>query len=72
MEGAGANGMGPERPSFRGGVGGMVDRNLPGSRGVRRVEEANLFFPEEMADLIAEEAKQLWSAEAGRKGRSVR
>jgi len=37
-----------------------LDRTLPGSRGVRRVEDANLFFPEEMPDLIAEEAKQLW------------
>ena len=37
-----------------------LDRTLPGSRGVRRVEEANLFFPEEMPDLIAEEASRLW------------
>jgi haloalkane dehalogenase len=37
-----------------------LDRTLPGSRGVRRVEGANLFFPEEMPDLIAEEAKELW------------
>lgn len=38
-----------------------LDRTLPGSRGVRRIEEANLFFPEEMPELIAEEAAQLWS-----------
>jgi haloalkane dehalogenase len=38
-----------------------LDRTLPGSRGVRRVEGANLFFPEEMPDLIAEEAARLWS-----------
>ncbi|HMF65452.1 MAG TPA: alpha/beta hydrolase [Edaphobacter sp.] len=37
-----------------------LDRTLPGSRGVRRVEGANLFFPEEMPDLIAEEAMRLW------------
>jgi len=37
-----------------------LDRSLPGSRGVRRLEEANLFFPEEMPDLIAEEATKLW------------
>jgi haloalkane dehalogenase len=39
-----------------------LDRTLPGSRGVRRVKEANLFFPEEMPDLIAEEAARLWGA----------
>jgi len=38
-----------------------LDRTLSGSRGVRRVEGANLFFPEEMPDLIAEEATKLWS-----------
>ena len=37
-----------------------LDRTLPGSRGVRRVEGANLFFPEEMPELIAEEAVRLW------------
>jgi haloalkane dehalogenase len=37
-----------------------LDRTLPGSHGVRRVENANLFFPEEMPDLIAEEGKALW------------
>ena len=39
-----------------------LDSNLPGSRGIRKVEGANLFFPEEMPDLIAEEAKTLWAA----------
>jgi len=38
-----------------------LDRALPGSRGIRRVEGANLFFPEEMPDLIAEEAERLWN-----------
>jgi haloalkane dehalogenase len=37
-----------------------LDKTLPGSRGVRQVEGANLFFPEEMPDLIAEEAVKLW------------
>ena len=37
-----------------------LDRTLPGSRGIRRLEGANLFFPEEMPDLIAEEARGLW------------
>jgi pimeloyl-ACP methyl ester carboxylesterase len=37
-----------------------LDRTLPGSRGVRRIEGANLFFPEEMPDLIEEEALALW------------
>ena len=38
-----------------------LDRTLPGSRGIRRVEGANLFFPEEMPDLIGEEAERLWN-----------
>jgi haloalkane dehalogenase len=37
-----------------------LDRALPGSRGVQLVEGAKLFFPEEMPDLIAEEARALW------------
>ncbi|MES2393641.1 MAG: alpha/beta hydrolase [Acidobacteriota bacterium] len=39
-----------------------LSQTLPGSRGVRRIEQANLFFPEEMPDLIAEEAHRLWSS----------
>jgi haloalkane dehalogenase len=38
-----------------------LDHTFPNSRGIRRVEGAKLFFPEEMPELIAEEAKQLWS-----------
>ncbi len=38
-----------------------LDRAPPGSSGVRRVEGANLFFPEEMPGLIAEEATRLWN-----------
>jgi pimeloyl-ACP methyl ester carboxylesterase len=37
-----------------------LDRTLPRSCGVRRVEGAKLFFPEEMPELIAEEASALW------------
>ncbi len=37
-----------------------LDHTLPGSRGVRRIEGAKLFFPEEMPDVIAEEALKLW------------
>jgi haloalkane dehalogenase len=37
-----------------------LDHTLPGSRGVRKLKEANLFFPEEMPDVIAEEALALW------------
>ncbi len=37
-----------------------LDRTFPRSRGVRRIEGANLFFPEEMPDIIAEEARTLW------------
>lgn len=37
-----------------------LDRTLPGSRGVRRIEGAKLFFPEEMPAIIAEEALKLW------------
>jgi len=37
-----------------------LDQTLPGSRGVRRVEGAKLFFPEEMPDVVAAEALKLW------------
>jgi haloalkane dehalogenase len=39
---------------------GYLHRVLPGSRGVRLVEGAKLFWPEEFPDLVAEEAKRLW------------
>lgn len=38
-----------------------LDRTFPQSRGVRRVEGASLFFQEEMPDIIAEEARRLWT-----------
>jgi hypothetical protein len=37
-----------------------LDKTLPGSRCIRRLEQADLLFPEEMPDVIAEEAKGLW------------
>jgi len=37
-----------------------LDKNMAHSMGVRRLEDANLFFPEEMPDVIAGEAKALW------------
>ena len=37
-----------------------LDRTFGNSRGVRRVPGAKLFFPEEMPDVIAEEATRLW------------
>jgi pimeloyl-ACP methyl ester carboxylesterase len=37
-----------------------LDRTLPESRGVRLVEGGKLFWPEEMPEVIAEEARALW------------
>jgi pimeloyl-ACP methyl ester carboxylesterase len=37
-----------------------LDRTLPGSRGIRLVEGGKLFWPEEMPDVVAEEARTLW------------
>lgn len=37
-----------------------LDRTLPKSRGVRYLEDAKLFWPEEFADVVAEEARALW------------
>jgi hypothetical protein len=42
-----------------------LDRTFPGSKGIRRIEGAKLFFPEEMPDLIAEEATKLWRSGSG-------
>jgi pimeloyl-ACP methyl ester carboxylesterase len=39
-----------------------LDRTVGNSRGVRRVPGAKLFFPEELPDLIAGEARALWAA----------
>jgi pimeloyl-ACP methyl ester carboxylesterase len=37
-----------------------LDRTFPKSRGIRRVVGGRLFFPEEMPDVIAQEARTLW------------
>ena len=37
-------------------------RIFPHFRGARRIEGAKLFFPEEMPDIIAEEARALWES----------
>src|SRR5215470_16720508 len=37
-----------------------LDKIFPNSRGVRRVEAAKLFFPEEFPDIIADGALRLW------------
>jgi pimeloyl-ACP methyl ester carboxylesterase len=41
--------------------GDYLARTLPNSLGIRRVPRAKLFFPEEMPELIVEEAQFLWS-----------
>lgn len=41
-----------------------LHRTLGASRGVRRLEHSKLFWPEERADVVAEEASALWSAHA--------
>jgi hypothetical protein len=38
-----------------------LNRTFSRSRGVRRLEGAKLFFPEEMPDVIVEEATRLWA-----------
>jgi pimeloyl-ACP methyl ester carboxylesterase len=38
-----------------------LNRTFPRSRGVRPVEGAKLFFPEERPDIIIAEALALWS-----------
>jgi haloalkane dehalogenase len=38
-----------------------LNRTFPRSRGVRRLEGAKLFFPEEMPEVIVEEATRLWA-----------
>lgn len=41
----------------------FLDHTFSRSRGVRRVEGAKAFFPEEMPEVIAEEARRLWGVE---------
>jgi pimeloyl-ACP methyl ester carboxylesterase len=43
-----------------------LDRTLPASRGLRKIEGGRLFWPEERPDVLASEARELWrSAGAG-------
>jgi len=39
-----------------------LDRILARSRGIRRIPEGKLFFPEEYPEIIAEEARRLWAS----------
>jgi pimeloyl-ACP methyl ester carboxylesterase len=39
---------------------GYLDRVFGNSRGVRRLAHAKLFWPEELPDVVAEEARELW------------
>lgn len=39
-----------------------LDRTFGNSRGVRSLPDRKLFFPEELPDVIAEEARELWRA----------
>lgn len=41
-----------------------LQRSFGNSQGLRRVDGAKLFFPEEFPDLIAQEAKRLWGVSA--------
>lgn len=47
----------PDSPAY-------LDRILGRSMGVRRLEGSKLFWPEERPDIIAEEARALWAANA--------
>ena len=37
-----------------------LDRTVGNSKGVRRLEGRKLFWPEELPDVVAEEARRLW------------
>ena len=47
-------------PIFKQEAADYLDRLFPNSKGVRRVQGAKLFFPEEFPDLIVEELRALW------------
>lgn len=47
-------------PTFSSKGADYLEQVLGNSRGVRRIEGANLFFPEEFPGLIADEARALW------------
>ena len=58
---ADANHLGTGDPIFSKDSPDYLDRLLPNSHGVRRIPGAKLFFPEEFPDVIADEARMLWS-----------
>ncbi|MBL0923372.1 MAG: alpha/beta hydrolase [Sphingomonadaceae bacterium] len=45
---------------FKVGDADYLDRLLPGSCGIRRIEGAKLFWPEEFPDIVIEECRILW------------
>jgi pimeloyl-ACP methyl ester carboxylesterase len=47
----------PRNPDYLAGI-------LPRLTGIRRIQKAKLFFPEEYPDIIAEEARLLWERAA--------
>jgi pimeloyl-ACP methyl ester carboxylesterase len=49
-------------PIFKPEMADYLDKLFPNSRGVRRIPDAKLFFPEEFPDLIVEELRTLWGA----------
>jgi hypothetical protein len=51
---------GGEDPLFSQESAAYLDRTIAGSKEVRRVPGARLFFPEEFPDLVAEEARRPW------------
>jgi hypothetical protein len=59
MARTGTHGMGLKDNLFGVQWAEWLGRNLPGSLGVRKVEDANRFFPE-MPDMIAAECAKLW------------
>jgi pimeloyl-ACP methyl ester carboxylesterase len=44
----------PRNPDYLAGI-------LPRVMGIRRIDKAKLFFPEEYPDIVAEEARMLWN-----------
>ena len=40
---------------------GYLDRTFSGSRGVRWLPDRKLFWPEELPEVVAQEARRLWS-----------
>jgi len=61
MEGPARIVLGSEGSDLPGGYGRVArPKRCPAHVALRKLEDANLFFPEEMPDVIAEEALALW------------